>query len=299
MPETTSLSACSHPGVFFGPGIWSNVVPRTTSNIAFFWGLICLLGGHCAAQEAAYQHPWGRFQAGSWKTVRVVTQLLDEKGNVESTTSEETKTTLTQVDDSRYTVKVEITVETDGKRYPAAPKLVTRGFYGEVNGQKALVQELGQSEVSICGRRIPSRIRRIVINGVDTKRISTVHYSSDVAPHVLRRKTTATDATAKVSSFESLVEVVAFDRLQRVLGRNMPTTAVQTVSKQANGESTVTLEYQSMTVPGGVVSHTEKTHAADGRVLRRRTLELTAYQAFTGPAPRRSRPFRARTRGRR
>ena len=64
--------------------------------------------------------------------MRVVTESLNAQGNVESVNTTDIKTTLTQLESSSYTLKVEVTVEVAGRRFAAEPKLVKQGFHGEV-----------------------------------------------------------------------------------------------------------------------------------------------------------------------
>lgn len=265
---------------------------RTTSNSALLLALTCIAACNpCAAQDGSLQHhPWARFSVNSWKKVRVLTQKLGENGEIETTTAEETKTTLVQVDDARYTIKVETSVEVAGKRFRAEPKYVTRGYHGEVNRQQAQIEELGFGEVAICGRRYPSEIRRIVIHDANTRLVSEVHYSPHTTPRVLRRETTGTDG--KNNRFELLVEVVALDTATEVLNETRPASRVKTVHRHASGDTTTTLEVHCAEIPGGVVSYKEHTLAASGRMVQRRTLELMAYHAVVKQGPVFRRPRR-------
>ena len=64
-------------------------------------------------------HPWGEFQPGAWKLVRVLTETLDENGLVTGTTTTETRTTLMQADERGITLEIATTVEVAGKRFEA------------------------------------------------------------------------------------------------------------------------------------------------------------------------------------
>ena len=282
---------------FPGSGV---TVPRTTTFVALLLVLTCLTATNRGLSQERngdrQHHSWARFGLGSWKRIRVLTETLDQDGVVDTTTTEETKTTLMQVDEDRYTIKAETSVEVAGKRIQGGPRYITRGYHGEVNGQKARIEKLGFGEVTICGQTYRSEIKRIVINGADTKLVSKVHYAADATPHVLRRETTGT--AGKTNRFESLVEVVAVDRSSNVLGQTKLAAHVKTVNKLANGETTVTLEVQCEDIPGGVVSHTERTLDENGRVVQRRTLELLGYQTL-GVQPIPHRVYRRHLRNRR
>ena len=62
-------------------------------------------------------HAWGRFGEGSWRRVRVVSRTLDENGQVISETTTETTSTLIDVADSGYALKVNSSVAVVGKRF--------------------------------------------------------------------------------------------------------------------------------------------------------------------------------------
>ena len=232
--------------------------------------------------RALQRHPWARFGPGSLKTVAIVTKTLGPTGEVVSTTRGETKTTLVQVDPTRFMIKVETTMQVAGKQLAAPPKYITRGFNGEVNDQEAVVKRLGIGEIAICGKRFKSEIQRVVIKGDDIRLVTTVHYSPDHGPYVLRRETKG--VSGEVNRFESLVEVVALDAPVEVLGSPKHSSHVKTVRKTGNGDTAVTLEVHCMDVPGAVVSHTKRIFAADGRVVQRQTLELLDFRVSSKQA---------------
>lgn len=246
---------------------------------ALFWML--LLPGMAGGQESATpweQHPWAKFGLGSWKQVRVFNESIGENGKVENTSITNTKTTLVDVSDTDYMLKVEVTIEVAGKSFKAETKFVRQGFHGEASGQTAEVQTVGPGEVVIDGRKYPIQVRKVVINGDDLKRVSLVHYSAAVPPHVLKRETKVTDVTGGKQTYESLVEVVAVDMPYRVLSETKLVSHVKTTHKQANGTSSVTLEVNCDDVPGGVVAHSAKEYTSADRVMTRSTLELVEYQ---------------------
>ena len=93
--------------------------------------------GLCSAESVAalrQRHPWGRFEPGAWKLVRVVTETLDERGQVVSTSTTESKTTLKKVEDNEVTLLVELVVEIGGRRLDSEPQTVRQGFHGEMPG---------------------------------------------------------------------------------------------------------------------------------------------------------------------
>src|SRR5438309_7264647 len=73
-------------------------------------------------------HPWGRFPVGSWKQVRITSETLDDKGQVVSITTTDTKTTLQAVDAASYTLRTDATVDVASRLITAAPQTVRHGF---------------------------------------------------------------------------------------------------------------------------------------------------------------------------
>jgi hypothetical protein len=226
-------------------------------------------------------HPWGQFKIGSWKRVRTLTETLDEKGAVASTSTTETTTKLVDVDPEGYTLRIDVVVEVAGKRFTAQPQIVRRGFHGEAEGQNVSFKRTGAAGLTINGVKIPCEVQQITVDHENGKRITVVHYSERHAPFVLRRETTTLDNAGKPTDVQSQVDVVAFDMPHKVLAEVKPTSHVRIMHQQGKA-STLTLEVHCTDVPGGVVSHTSKESDESGRVIRRSTLELLDYGIGTG-----------------
>jgi hypothetical protein len=238
-----------------------------------------------AAQDAgipADQHPWGRFPVGSWKSVRVVSETLDDKGNVVSLTRTETRSTLAAVDERGYALRIESTVEVAGKRFASQPQIARHGYYGEAAGQSVKVTEQGAGEVVIDGRAIAGEVRQVILEVNGVKRTSTIHYSSRVSPYQLRRETSVEGGPEDQRS-TTLVETIALDMPEKVLGQLRTAAYLKTSRKSAQGTK-VTVEVHCDDVPGGVVSHAASETDATGRVVRRSTLELIDF-AIGGHPP--------------
>jgi hypothetical protein len=244
-----------------------------------------LLVNPCAAQvtePTAQQHPWGRFPAGSWKSVRVVTETLDEKGQVAGITRTETRTTLVAADARGYSLKIESTVEVAGKSFMSQPQVVKHGYYGEPAGQSVAVKKIGPADLQIDGRTIASDVRQTTFESDGVKRVSTIHFSSDVSPYQLRRET-VTEAATEDQRSTTLVETVALDMPQKVHGQVRSAAFLKTTRKSPQGTK-VTVEIHCDDVPGGVVGHSANETDASDRVIRRSTLELIDY-AIGGHPP--------------
>ncbi len=256
-----------------------------------------------AAQEAAFprdHHPWGSFPVGAWKRVLTTSETLDDKGQVANTTRTETRTILTAVDDSAYTLRSEIIIDVAGRRLAVNPQVAKHGYYGEPAGRPVSIKQLGEAPVTIDGRAIPCEVRQVAVETEGGKLTSTLHYTSLVAPFVLRRESSL-EGVPEEKRTTSLVEVIALDLPQRVRGEIKPAMYVKTTQKLPQGTK-VTLEVHCDDVPGGVVAHwaSETDHA--GQVVRRSTLELVDYGlplVMGEPAPLLRRPHRANKAARR
>ncbi len=229
---------------------------------------------------------WARFGVGSWKLVRISKEVFDLNGKLESMTIQEGKTTLIAVDGNRFTLQEEVTLEVAGKRFKSATRTIERGLNDETEGQTVTSKSLGKGTVVICRQEYPIQKHEITVSDEKMKRVSTLHYSPEVEPFILKRDTICTDQIAKMS-FESSVEVLAVDMPHRVLAEVKPTAHIKTVhvlknhaqeNQNQENVTTVTLEVSCAYVPGHIVAHTSKKIDAQGRLTERSTLELLDYE---------------------
>jgi hypothetical protein len=245
--------------------------------------LLLGLAALCApaiAQEsglAAKLHPWGRFEPGAWKIVRVTTETLNDQDQVVSTSTTDTKTTLLEISNDGVKLEVEACMEVAGKRFRVEPQTVTEGFHGEMPGANVKLKEPVDGHVMIEDRKIPCKIRQLSLLGPNSTTNITLHYSS-LPPYVLKRECVVTDAEGKKPVSETTKNVMMLDMPVRVLGELRSGSYVRTVHK--NGKTIVTtVAVMVRDVPGGVVSHSSKEADKDGRLRRRSTLELLDYSA--------------------
>lgn len=227
------------------------------------------------------QHPWGQFKVGAWKRVKTHTETLDESGRVASFSTTETTTKLVDVDDSGYTLRIDVVVEVAGKRFTAQPQVIRRGFNGEGEGQTVSVKRMGEGSLKLNGKKVACEVREITVDAGDTKRVTTVYWNERVAPYVLKRETHCFDKDGKPTDCNSQVDLVAVDMLNKVLSEMKSTSQFRIMSQQGS-TSTLTLEVHCADIPGGVVSHTMKETDESGRTIRRSTMELLNYAPGTG-----------------
>lgn len=235
---------------------------------------VCLLTDTGRGEITRQMHPWGRFEPGAWKLVRIITETFDENGSISSVT--ETKTTLSEVGPKDVALLVEVSVEVAGKQFDAEPQEVRQDFSGEAVNDKATITDQGTAELNIQGRKIPCKIRQIETEDASGKTVTRIYYSETVAPYVLKRQSKTTDAEGKVES-ETTVDVIALEVPANIFRNRIgPAAHLKAVHKHAKG-TTTTLAVVSMDVPGGVVCHSLKELDNSGRMVRSSLLEIVDY----------------------
>lgn len=252
---------------------------------------LALTGATAGAQTVVIpreHHAWGRFPPGSWSKVRKWMEELDEKGNVKSASTTETKTTLIGVDEGGCTLQMEVTVEVAGKRFVAQPRQVRVEFDGGNASQRAGLHKVGEKAWDLGGKPVPCAALESVVTNDETRVTSKLEYCDSMPPFVLRRETVTATPDGKQVLEQTVMEVIAVEMPQKVLTELKTGAHMRTVQRQKSG-STFTLEVVCFDVPGGVVSHTSKDLNPAGKLVRRSTLELIDYGvADTSDATRRS-----------
>jgi hypothetical protein len=235
-----------------------------------------------AQDDSSYTegHEWLTFGVGAWRLVRLHTETIGPDGTVGATSVEDSRSTLVEVNDTDYVLKVESTVEAGGTRIENKPQYLHRGYRGETKGQKATVRKLGPVDLEVANRRIPTQLLEIVLTSKEQRRVRKVHYTPAVAPSLLRQQLAATDAGSR-KIFDAISEVIAFDMPWKVGSELKPAAFVHTVLRLSTGESTITVEVRCADVPGAIVAHSAKSLDRSGRLIQRTTLELLDYAAPT------------------
>lgn len=236
----------------------------------------------CLGQDefhAADYNPWTRFGVGSWKKVRTLTETPNETGKGFSLSIKEMRTTLVEVQDVSFTLKIEASVDVAGKRFVADAHYVKQGYHGEVDKQTVDVKKVGDGEVVIDGRKFPSEIRQVIVNGDELKRVSLIHFSDAQPPHILKRETKATGRDTTAPSYEAVVEVVSIEMPFRVMSELKSAAVIKTTHRKANGGATVVIEHYCHDVPGGIVAVSSRELSPEGLVVMRESVELSEYQA--------------------
>jgi hypothetical protein len=232
------------------------------------------------AQEAgvsAKLHPWGHFDPGAWKTVRVVTETLNEQGQVVSTSTADSKTTLVDIDNEGVTLETQACMEVAGKRFEAEPQTVKQGFHGELVTPNLKVKEPVAGQVIIEDQKINCKVQQLESTGPDSKTVTTIYYCLTLPPYILKRESVTTDLAGKKLS-ETNMEVVSLNMPSEIRqGETKNGAYVMTVHENGKGTVTTLAVLVLPEVPGGIVSSSSKEVDKSGRLVRRSTLKLVDY----------------------
>ncbi len=233
--------------------------------------------GFCAGETIGLEtghDPWGRFDPGAWKVVRVVTESFDPQGTEISTT--ETRTSLVEIGEDSLTLRMEVVVDVEGTQFRADPKTIEQGFHGEPLAPDMTVERLDDATVTVQDRQVLCQVRRLTYSTATAKTVTVVYFSTLVEPFVFRRKTVKTDPESGDVLSETTVEVVEMNVPCRVLGRTRNTHYIKRVHKHPKGTVTTTAFFCN-DVPGGLVCQTLKELDEEERLIRRSSLELIDY----------------------
>ena len=245
---------------------------------------LMLLSVSNAAQEVeliAKLHPWGQFEPGAWKLVRVTTETLNEQGQVVGTSSTDTKTTLVDIDNEGITLEIQARVEVVGKRFEPEPQTVKQGFHGELLSPNLKIKEPTDGQIVIDDQKIPCKIQQSECSGPNGKTVTTVYYSMSIAPYLFRRESSVIDPEGKTVG-ETTMEVTSLEMPRKVLDElnsvynTKSAFHVKTVHRNTKGTIT-TLAVISPEIPGGVISHSSNEVDKNGRTVCRNTLKLIDY----------------------
>lgn len=221
-------------------------------------------------------HVWGRFGKGSWRQVRIVTEIFDPDGNSTNSSTTDNTTTLEEITPERVALKVEVTVEVAGQKFPSQPQIVRQGYAGEGVGQTVSIKPLPGTTMQIGDRQIACEAEQIEILGGQTKEVSLISYSPRLTPCILRRKIIVSDAASGKTTHEALSEVIKLDERYPLFGQFKSAYRVQLVQKNDRG-TTTTLSVHVPEIPGEIVQQSSEKVDSQGRLERRSKMELVGY----------------------
>jgi hypothetical protein len=252
----------------------------TISTIWLFVLAVALASFSAVAQETpplkAEINPWGNFEPGAWKRIRVITENFNEQEAVASTIINDSKTTLYDLDGDSLTLETKSCVETAGKRRDSDPQMVKQGFHGEVLSPNLQVKESVAGQVEIDDKKISCQVLKLESTNGASKTATTIYYSATVVPHILKRESRTTDLEGKTTISETITSLVSLEMPYLIDGEIRVVAQQKTVQKSPKG-MVITLAAFCPEIPGGIVSQSSKELDAAGRLVRRNVLELVGY----------------------
>ncbi len=226
----------------------------------------------------AQAHPWARFGKGAWRHVRIVTENYDAEGNPTDGSLTDNKTTVTDVTPERVTLQVEVTVEVAGQTFPSQPQVIEQGYAGETLGKIAPARTLEPQTLTIDGREVRCEARELDISGGVTKEQTVILFAAGHEPAILRRQSTLREAGDGKELQEITSQVMSLHMIRHLVQQEKPQGVYLVRTNQKNDRgTTITWSWHAPEVPGEVVDECSHKTDAEGRVMRRTTLELIGY----------------------
>ena len=237
--------------------------------------LLLFLPLQSGAQEwvrSREHHAWARFDVHSWKTTKILADLIDDAGNITSTVRRETTTQLLETELDRYVLEVDSIVQIGVQKVNHSNQKLKRTINTKGKGFAATVEK---GTLKIGEKEFKVDIRVVTLHTKQGKRVSRVSFCEQTTPHVLKRTTTYYDKKS-APLYTTTSAVTEFDVKQDVLGDAKIVCRIVTTHKQ-NGTTTLTDELYCADIPGGIISQKIIEKNIDDQITRRTTLELTNY----------------------
>lgn len=233
------------------------------------------------------EHPWGRFAPKSW--CRMQTTVWTNQNGKRNSSLQETLTLLESVEKDVLTLKETVTM-TVGEKWVESPPIVKKFDFFQEPVQDGVKVQPGKSEKRIiCNTIVPCKVRIYEYTGAAGKQTTTVWYSRQIFPYVLRVARvlrsipTEKEPEEKIID-QSLVEVTetsAFSLWKSKRG----TYHLRTTQKSGN-ISLVTEADCSLHVPGGVLWKTTREFDKNGAEIRLLDTRLINYFVMPPELPR-------------
>jgi hypothetical protein len=218
-------------------------------------------------------HPWGRFEPGSWQTVRVTTEAF--AGGGDSTTDiADVTTRLVRIDKdgvvlARETKRGDAVTE-DGETKYAWDGTIFRGTADE---------KYSVSEFYLEGRTYTCQKHELRTEENGRKTMTKAWYSPDQSPYFLKTLTKIKGNRREMT----LMEVTALNVEKTVLDEQFQCWESERVtsSKVAKKHRR---SYSTMTVPGGIILAESETVDSQQGTMSTKRVELIAYSGIGATA---------------
>jgi hypothetical protein len=239
--------------------------------------LLLVAAAPTAGQEKGWlptlgTHAWTRFGSNAWKEVRIRTSSYDQQGREIRSSTTRARTRVVQVGRRSFSLCVSTTIEVAGQEISPEPQEITRELAPQVESSRVI----GKDTVTIGQVEYPTEVVELVTKNGSRLETSRLHHCATTTPQTLRRVTTSVDPGTPESKISTTVSVTELNKMMDILGETQCTWSVTTVIEKL--DRTVTIqEVNCRDIPGELVSQLTEERDADGKLLRRKELELVGY----------------------
>lgn len=228
-----------------------------------------------ASKRPRLRREWEGFAPGSSAQVQRRRIVYNDKGEVESSTTLQTTTTLLERADGFNAVKMQLKIDVAGTVFSPDPNTVRFGAVSEKPGETVETEHLGTEKLTVDNEEFECRKYNITVESESGRRQSRV-WVSDIYPYVMKSEATVTAKDGNESE-RITASVIAMDMPIEVLSEVMSGAFVRIVSETDESRS-VTLEASCPDVPGGLIWHSKKV-LVKGQLQEESHLRLIEYRS--------------------
>lgn len=222
-------------------------------------------------------HPWGRFEPGAWRQVRVVTEAFDSDGQVSGRTVTQRRETLMAFDERHCTIEVENIGTLAGRLAPSPPELRQLSLLTGrpvVEGAETTVTQGDPTSVSLGGVALPCQRWSLTTLTPSRTDVETLCFSSEGTPRLTRRESRSTTGESAVSH---RLQTVTREGLPIIYGEELVDSwQVASVHTHHDGARTEREAIHSSAAPGGLHVMWATEYDASGRRVFWSVTELVA-----------------------
>ena len=253
--------------------------------VGIFYVVLLTVGGEDAPTLlTANEHPWGRFQPGSWCIVQT-TIVSNLDGRVVQSV-QTVKTTLKSVDENGITLEESETLELGGKIVKKTPQSVNVDFFREPIQENVRIRQGDSVKMMIDKKVVPCAVRIYEQQTTGGHLTTTIWYTPHVYPYVLRveriwRRSDSSNATSGEQILRQSVTAVQETSALKIFRNNRRNRTYSLQTEEKGGNITkITDTRCSWDIPGGILESTTREFDTQNREIRRSVSRMFNYSVF-------------------
>lgn len=234
-------------------------------------------------------HVWARFEPGAWRELEIVTETFDESGQVVSRNVTLQKEKLMQVDNGKYVLNVQATVDLGGKKIVGDWKARILNLATDHAEAITETRRLKDGSFQLAGQTVACQVWEICYHDGTRKLFDRIHFSAQQFPYVLSRETlidqgqpndveAAVALPPKQDVMEQVIEVTVPVLPYRMENQFLGCSNLLTYRLRSKGDSH-RAAIVNETVPGGVVEIRSSDYDTEGRIVRWSITKLLGFGA--------------------